>query len=194
VEALCNLLFELSSEERLKIMSELLRKEQRLSHLSKGLDLTVSETSRHLHRLSESMLIQKNPDGSYKVTSYGEIVLSQIQGLEFASRNLDYFMEYEFNYIPVEFHERLGELSAAIRGSNILSGLERAEQAIEKAQTRVWVLTDVVQRNLALKIAGKLNPYLDCRIILPESVIPRDNVAIIPFCAPGVKKRTQMLM
>jgi predicted transcriptional regulator len=68
METLCGLLFELSSTERLNILLELQGKEHKLSQLSKDLDLTVSETSRHFQRLSEVGLVQKESDGLYKVT------------------------------------------------------------------------------------------------------------------------------
>ena len=63
VEKMHKLLFELSSAERIKIMLELQKGKLKLSNLSRKLDLTVTEASRHLQRLSEAKLIQKDTDG-----------------------------------------------------------------------------------------------------------------------------------
>ena len=63
MESLCNLFFELSNEDRLRIFFQLEGKALRMTHLSRELDLTIQETSRHLSRLSEKKLIQKDVEG-----------------------------------------------------------------------------------------------------------------------------------
>lgn len=54
MENLCGLLFELSSAERMNMLNSLRNERLKLSHLAKRLDMTVTETSRHLQRLSDS--------------------------------------------------------------------------------------------------------------------------------------------
>jgi DNA-binding MarR family transcriptional regulator len=51
VKRLQDLLFELSSGERMTIMYELKRQESKLSSLSRKLNLTTPEASRNLRRL-----------------------------------------------------------------------------------------------------------------------------------------------
>ena len=189
MEPLCDLLFELSSTTRLELMTKLQNGGQKLSHLSHELDLPTSEVSRHLQRLSEAKLIQKDFSGLYVLTSYGEEVYGQLKGLEFISRNRDFFNDHRVSSIPYEFHNRMGELAASTLGDHIFTGLEEAEKSIASTKELMWIMTDRVFNRLALTLAGKLSSTLDSRIILPEGIMPQDREAPIPSTAPGVQKR-----
>ena len=85
MESLCDLFFELSNEERLRIFLLLDEKTLKMTHISRELDLTVQETSRHLSRLSDKMLIRKNVEGFHSLTSYGEQIFGLIPGFKFFS-------------------------------------------------------------------------------------------------------------
>ena len=189
MELLSDLFFELSNTARLEIMTKLQDEPQRLSHLSNNMDLTISETSRHLQRLSDAKLTQKDHNGSYLLTPYGENVLNQLQGLDFIARNLAFFNDHDLSLIPYEFRNRIGELSKSTRGSHIFTGLEDAEKAIKATEKQMWILTDRSFNRLAMTLKGKLSSTFDCRIILPASTMPRDSDAPIPSTAPGVQKR-----
>ena len=75
MKRLHKLLFELASAERMNIMLELKKEKLKLSHVSRKIDLTVTEASRHLQRLNESKLIQKDIDGYFALTSFGDLAL-----------------------------------------------------------------------------------------------------------------------
>src|SRR3990170_2669558 len=111
MERLCRLLFELSSSERMNIMLEIQKQRLKLSHISKKLDMTVTETSRHLQRLGGAMLIEKDVEGFYGLTPFGVLVLSLLSSLGFVSRYRDYFLGYDVSRIPSEFISRIGELA-----------------------------------------------------------------------------------
>jgi DNA-binding transcriptional ArsR family regulator len=64
MEDLCNLLFEVSNEDRLRILLQLDKEALNATNLSKELDLTIQESSRHLSRLSRVKLIQKDVEGA----------------------------------------------------------------------------------------------------------------------------------
>ncbi len=76
IDRLHKLLFELSSVERIKIMLELREGRLKLSHLSRKLDLTVTEASRHLERLAQAKLVQKDSCGYFGVAPFGTLVLT----------------------------------------------------------------------------------------------------------------------
>ncbi len=111
MKSLYDLLFEISSEERTKILLLLQKDHLRLSAIAKKEDSTVTEVSRHLQRLSDTMLIQKDADGLYYLTKYGELTLSMLDGLNFISAKKQYFLEHDAFVLPREFIHRLGELS-----------------------------------------------------------------------------------
>jgi len=54
MEHLCDLLFELSSGDRMNIMLSLREQRLRLSHVAQRLEMTVTKASRHLQRLNEA--------------------------------------------------------------------------------------------------------------------------------------------
>ena len=68
MENACRLLFELSSSERMNLLKKLQKQRMKLSHVSEKLDMTITEASRHLQRLSEAKLIQKDVDWLYGLT------------------------------------------------------------------------------------------------------------------------------
>jgi predicted transcriptional regulator len=171
-------------------MKKLLDGEQRLSHISKDLDLTLSESSRHLQRLSDAKLIKKDSNGLYLLTSFGENVLSQLQGLDFVSRNSDYFNDHIMSTLPYEFLNRIGELNNSVRSSHLFKGLELVKNAVEGTQKQMWILSDKIFNLFSSTVNQKLSPKLDCRLILPANEMPSDNEAIVPSTAPGVNKRT----
>jgi predicted transcriptional regulator len=69
------LFFELASENRLGIMLELQGVGFRMHEIARRLNMTDTETCRQLQRLSEALLIKKQPDGTYSITNYGKLAL-----------------------------------------------------------------------------------------------------------------------
>ena len=64
----------------MNVLLELQKQRLKLSHISEKLDMTITEASRHLQRLSEARLIQKEVDGSYGLTHFGNLTLSLLSG------------------------------------------------------------------------------------------------------------------
>jgi len=70
----------------MRILSELQKENLHLNQVAKRVDMTASETLRQLQRLTEARLLDKMPDGSYRLTSYGILVLDISSPLVFISR------------------------------------------------------------------------------------------------------------
>ena len=70
------LLFELANVDRLTILTEIDTEPLKLSQVARKLSATVQETSRHLERLSKAKLIEKDSTSSYRITSFGKLILS----------------------------------------------------------------------------------------------------------------------
>lgn len=83
MENLCDLLFELSSAERMNMLNSLRDERLKLSHLAKRLDMTVTETSRHLQRLSDADIVARDTDGTYSLTPLGGLALQLLGSLSF---------------------------------------------------------------------------------------------------------------
>jgi predicted transcriptional regulator len=131
---LADILFELSSEERMAILGKLSEKPMKLSHIAIKLKITVAEASRHLQRLSDTEMIQKNSDGLYAVTPHGKLVLSLMSGLDFASRNRDYFSEHSVSAIPPKFRQRIGELSTGKPLMEMMTTFENIQKILQGAE------------------------------------------------------------
>src|SRR5215831_1828896 len=69
------LLFDVSSSVRLTLLVTIRKENLRLTQLAEKISATIQETSRHLGRLTDAKLIDKNSDGTYTITSYGRLVL-----------------------------------------------------------------------------------------------------------------------
>ena len=82
-EGLDKLFFELASESRLGILFELQTKNLKMQEVAQKLGLTHTEVFRQLQRLSEAMLIQKQPDGAYAITQNGKLLLEFSHSFEF---------------------------------------------------------------------------------------------------------------
>ena len=131
---LADLLFELSSEERMAILGKLVEKPMKLSHVATKLKITVAEASRHLQRLADINLIKKDTEGLYELTPYGGFVLSLLPGLDFISQNTQYFSEHTVMVIPPKFRSRIGALSSGKYIPDTLTTLRNYWDIINNAE------------------------------------------------------------
>ena len=67
-ERLGDLYFELSNEDRLGILHRLRDTSMNVTRLARDLEITTQECSRHMARLSEAILVARNPEGAYSLT------------------------------------------------------------------------------------------------------------------------------
>lgn len=190
MERLHKLLFELSNAERIEIMLETQKGKLKLSQLSRKLDLTVTETSRHLQRLAEAKLIQKNADGYFTLTQFGILALRLLGNLGFVSAHREFFLEYDVSGIPAEFIDRFGQLEGAAYISETLRNLEEGENTIREAKKFVWILSGEILTNTIPTLMDKVKTPFDLRIVLPEGKFPPESMSRLPSTAPGIQKRT----
>ena len=142
MENLCKLLFELSNQDRLRILRQIGKEAMNVTNLSKALDLTTQESSRHLSRLNEVGLTVKDVNGFHHVSPLGKLVLKQLPGLEFVSKHTDYFTTHSLDRLPLEFVSRLGDLSDATYIDDIMTGFYAAEKMIREAEEYIWQIND----------------------------------------------------
>ena len=186
MEKLCDLIFELSNNERMRIINLLSDEDLKLSQLSQKLDITVPEASRHLQRLSDAQIIQKNSGGSYHLTSYGELVLRQLPGLDFILDNRQYFLEHDASHLPYKLISRIGELRFGSLNKDALACIAFAELALKQAEEYSWSLTPQVIASSSTTMEEKIKAGIKIRAILPEKLVtpPGYNPAY------GVERRT----
>ena len=138
VEGLNKLFFELSGESRLSILNELRAKNLKMQEIVRRLDLTSTEAFRQLNRLSEALLIEKRPDGTYEITQYGNLVLQLSSSLEFAFKYREYFLAHDIWRLPHPFIRRLAEVTSAELTTSMMESVAKFNKIITEAREYMW--------------------------------------------------------
>ena len=176
MDDLCDLLFELSSNERMNIMLSLLQEKLRLSHISQKLDMTVTEASRHLQRLSNVQLVHKEVNGRFSPTKYGEQAIMFLSNLTFLSENKHYFLEHDVSNLPYEFSNRIGELVTSTYEIDAVRVIDRGFKMLEESDEYIWAHSyqnPQFPRNWVPLIQNKVENEVDFQGVYPlDSVIP----------------------
>jgi predicted transcriptional regulator len=171
VENLCDLFFEFSNEDRLRILQRLKDDNLTVTALSKDLGLTTQETSRHLSRLGETRLTIKDPDGTHGLTGYGELSLKQINGFMFTSSHCEYFQTHDLSSIPEEFISRIGELSKSRYIDDIMVIFHLIEELGKESEEYIDRLTDryILTAIPAWEVA--LKKGVEFRLLEPANIV-----------------------
>jgi hypothetical protein len=178
-----HVLVELASAERLSILSRLSEQKanSNLSALSKDLNMVVQEIHRHVNRLLEAGLIQKNSANSYSLTAFGVAMLTQIPTLDFLAKNKSYFSAHDFGRLPLKFIQRLGSLADSQYLDNQVSMFECQRDLLSKAQNYLYIilpqiplyLIDLIISRLEAnkKNSGRDEHNLQLKYLLPYNAI-----------------------
>jgi predicted transcriptional regulator len=172
MEHLAEILFILASIDRLTLLSEIGVAKCRLSQLTTKISATPQETSKHLIRLREAKLIEKDPDGFFCLTAFGKIMLNLLPSINFLTKNREYFLSHDISSLPLEFIERLGELQEGEHADNVGSVMAHIQQVVQEAEDYIWLMSDhrLGHGEYSTK-SGKLesNSTLTWRVIVPAS-------------------------
>lgn len=154
-ERQCGLLFELSSPERMAIMLDLKKDRLSMSQISRKLDHSMPETSRHLQRLEKAGLIRKGREGLFELSQFGGLSLALLSGLGFLSDNVEYFSGHDLTRIPYEFVDRIGELRGSRPGTSMARTLEETEETLSDAQEFAWIMSDGTHQRIGRLLLEK---------------------------------------
>jgi predicted transcriptional regulator len=180
------LFFELASESRLSILRELQTKNLKMNEIARQLDVTATEAFRQLQRLSEAMLVQKQPEGTYAITGYGKLVLHLCSSFEFASKHREYFLTHDVWRIPLQFVNRLGELSQTRLIMDSMENINRGERMFIEAEQYAWGLAEG-------RIPELMDPIMDQKIakgLQVKMIIPEADLSKVPAIkTPNVELR-----
>lgn len=171
LESLCDLFFEFSNEDRLRMLRRLKDDNLTVTALSKELDLTTQETSRHLSRLGEAGLTIKNPNGTHSLTGYGELSLKQINGFMFTNSHRNYFQNHDLSHIPEEYVSRIGELNGSRYIDDIMVIFHLIEELGRESEEYIYRLTDryILTAIPAWELALKRG--VDFRLLEPRNIV-----------------------
>ena len=173
--------FELASEQRLEILVRLHEKNSTVSVISKELGATMPEVFRNFDRLAKAGLIEKNTDGSYHLTLFGETMYTQIPSIVFVSHNKKYFEKHKFGDLPKKFIQRIGALYSGEYVKGFVKTQERWRDIHNDAQEYIYnILPEVPYTSEIIDIvAAKAKKEIPIHSIFSEStIIPEDRKKI----------------
>jgi predicted transcriptional regulator len=176
LERLSDLHFELSNEDRLKILVLLRNKPRKLTEISREIGITHQQCMRHLNRLVDNLLIVKNLRGEYKVTSFGRIVLRLHPSFEFIAKHRDYFATHTLSNLPHEFVSRIGELSNSTRLYDVMELISENESIIKEAEKFLWVIINKRTRSVRPFVAKAIERGVQVKSISVKSYVPSLDV------------------
>jgi predicted transcriptional regulator len=167
-EVLEKLFFELSSESRLAILRELLGKSLKTQEMARSLDVTATEAFRQLQRLSDAGLVQRQPEGSYEITSYGRLVLHLTVSLGVVSKHMEYFLGHDFWRLPIQFIDRIGEVSGASLILDTMGSISKSEKILGEAEEYIWGIGEGrFTENMGKITTEQSVGGVECRVMSP---------------------------
>jgi predicted transcriptional regulator len=173
--------FELASQQRLSIIFDLYQKKSKLSDLSKDLRITMQEVHRNVNRLQDAGLIEKDSEGIFSLTTFGNTIIKQIPSFDFLSRHKEYFSEHTLGELPMKFVQRIGALNNCELVRGIVAILEFWKQIYRDSENYIFEIIPQVPLDLIEPILFNVRE----RGIRLSYIFPRD--VIIP------KGRTELL-
>jgi predicted transcriptional regulator len=163
-----DLLFELGSEDRIRILIETGKTRMKLGELSKTLSSTIQEASRQTARLEEAGLLEKYPDATYGPTTAGRISISLLPAFVLLHEERDYFASHDSSSLPSVFVERVGELLEHRRIGHIDDALKFQQRVIKESSQYVWFMSDQPVGHALRPDHSQFSNLTSLRLILPK--------------------------
>lgn len=177
-EKTANDFFELASEQRLNILTNLAEQRLNISKLADILDATKPEVHRNVNRLTKAGLIEKEHEGNYILTPYGKAVLIQIPSLSFITDNKQYFTNHTLGNLETKFIQRIGALHDNKQIKGFVKVFEKWQKIHENAEKYIYnILSEVpYSGDIINVISTKLENNVKIRSIFSEkAAIPEDR-------------------
>ncbi len=194
--SLSEIFMELAGESRYAILLMLQQKKWRSAQLAKELDLTIQETHRNTVRLADSGLIKKDSDGFFSLTSFGRIMVSQLDSLGFLNKYKEYFGEHFPSDLSPKFLKRIGNLSNCELIQGNFAIVDKWLSLAEEAKEYLRIVTSQIPPEFFKLWVSRAKKGLKVFLIHGENTIaPKgfkkefDSASIRSLISEGVHKR-----
>lgn len=185
--SLDKLFFELASESRLSILQLLQKENLKMQEIARRLDVTATEVFRQLERLSNALLVKRQPDGAFTISEYGKLVMELSSSLEFISKHKEYFSTHNIMRLPIQLISRLGELSQANFSTDTIANLNKSQQAyLDAEKIGLGMAEGTIPEFMASKMDEKVREGLNFKFLILESRFPSSKDLL------GLPKNVQM--
>ena len=163
--------FELASEQRLAIIFRLNVRKAKISQLAKDLDITMQEAHRNVNRLQQAGLIEKDPEGVFSLTTFGNTIIKQIPTFNYLSKHKEYFSEHILGELPIKFIMRLGALDRCEFVKGVVAILERWKDIYREADQYIYEIVPQVPIDLIEPAVNRVKQGVKYSYVLPRNVI-----------------------
>jgi predicted transcriptional regulator len=169
---LAEIFVELASSQRLSIIFMVSCQRLNLSSLAKSLNLTMQEVHRNTKRLIDAGLIEKNLEGIFLLTTFGNAIIKQISIFDFLSNNKNYFSDHILGNIPIKFIQRIGALSEGKFISGIVRVIESWKRLYNESNEYIYGILPQIPLELIQTVIPKIkNEGIRFNYILPKNAI-----------------------
>ena len=180
IDETADYVLDLASSQRLSILFKLLEKNSTPTELAKKLDSTKQEVHRNFTRLMESGLIKKDSDGKYSLTTFGEVVCTQVPTLVFLSQNRKYFEGHSFGEIPHKFKMRCGQLASGTHIKGFSKVMEKWKSIYKNSEEYVYEILSEVPLDLIEPLVKRIKKGVKFNYIFSESaVVPEGRKSLL---------------
>ncbi len=163
---------ELASSQRLSIIFMISYRRLKLSALAKSLNLTIQEVHRNTNRLADAGLIEKNSEGVFFLTTFGNAIIKQLSIFDFLSSNKNYFSDHKIGDIPMKFVQRIGALNGGKLISGIVSIIESWKRLYDESSEYIYGILPQIPLELIQSVIPKVkNEGVKFNYILPKNAI-----------------------
>lgn len=129
-----DLMFEVSNEERVRILEAIMAERSSFSGLARRLDITTQEVSRHFNRLMEAGLTTRDKEGFPSLTPFGRLILKQLEAIQFTNFHRQYFVSHITDRLPSSHIARFGELSGMRYQEDVMRVIHDVIRIIDEAE------------------------------------------------------------
>jgi predicted transcriptional regulator len=173
--------FELASEQRLAIVFQLNNKSAKISQLAKDLGITMQEVHRNVIRLQDAGLIEKDPEGLFSLTTFGNTIIKQIPTFNYLSKYKEYFSEHILGELSIKFVMRLGALDKCELVKGIAAILERWKDIYRHADHYISEIVPQVPIDLIEPAVSRVKENaVKYSYVFPKNVIiPRGRMELL---------------
>jgi predicted transcriptional regulator len=180
------LFFELASESRLCILRELQKENLKMQEIARRLDVTPTEAFRQLERLSATSLVQRQPDGTFALAEYGNLVLQISTSLNFISKHKEYFSTHDLMRLPSQFVNRLGELAGAKLEMDTIESLNKGAKWFTDAKQYAWGIGEgTIPENMIPVMNQQVQRGIQVKMLIPTELLSTVN-------QPGTPKNVEI--
>ncbi|KEQ56517.1 transcriptional regulator protein-like protein [Marine Group I thaumarchaeote SCGC AAA799-E16] len=180
IDEAADYVLELASSQRLSILIGLLTKQSTPTAFAKSIDSTKQEVHRNFSRLEKAGLIKKNIGGTYSLTTFGQVVCTQVPSLVFLSQNRKYFEEHNFGDVPHKFQMRCGQLANAQYVKGVSKVLETWKSIYKNSNEYIYEILSEVPLDLIEPLVKRVKKGVKFNYIFSESaVVPKGRKALL---------------